>query len=186
MSAALPAAAAGKPVEIWFQDEARVGQKGTLTRLWARRGTRPAAPRDHRYKWAYLFGAVCPARETGAALVLPFANADAMNLHLEEISRNVAAGAHALLVVDGAGYHGKACLVVPDNITLLTLPPYSPELNPVENVWQYLRQNFLANRVFDSYEAIVEACCKAWNTLIALPQRLASITTREWAAAVKL
>jgi putative transposase len=131
-----------------------------------------------------LFGAVCPALEKGAALVLPLANAEAMNRHLEAISGQVAPGAHAVLVMDGAGYHGKACLAVPDNITLLTLPPYSPELNPVENVWQYLRQNFLANRVFADYDEIVDACCKAWNVLMALPKRLASITHREWARPV--
>ena len=70
MRAALPDAARGKPIEVWFQDEARVGQQGTLARLWARRGTRPRAPKDCRYAWAYLFGAVCPARATGAALVM--------------------------------------------------------------------------------------------------------------------
>jgi len=107
---ALPEHAAGKPLEIWFQDEARVGQQGTLIRVWARRGTRPRAPRDRRYAWAYLFGAVCPERAVGAGLVLPFANAEAMNLHLQEVSRYVAPGAHAVLVLDGAGWHGLAAL----------------------------------------------------------------------------
>jgi transposase len=181
VSAATPAAAAGKPIEIWFQDEARIGQKGTLTRLWARRGSRPPAPRDQRYDWAYLFGAVCPARRTAAAIVLPGANAEAMNLHLAAISQQVAPGAHAVLVIDGAGYHQPAALQCPDNISLLTLPPYSPQLNPVENVWQYLRQNFLANSIFESYDAILEACCAAWNALAAIPERLASITHRAWA-----
>ena len=87
---ALPEHARGGPVEIWFQDEARVGQQGTLTRIWARRGTRPRAPRDRRYAWAHLFGAVCPERATGAALVLPYANTEAMNLHLAEIGRDCA------------------------------------------------------------------------------------------------
>lgn len=89
MKGALPPEALGKPLEIWFQDEARVGQKGTLTRIWARIGSRPRAPRDTRYKWAYIFGAVCPQRAVAVALVLPFANCQAMNLHLREISRNV-------------------------------------------------------------------------------------------------
>ena len=80
-----------------------MGQQGTLTRIWARRGTRPRAPRDRRYAWAYLFSAVCPERATGAGLVLPYVNAEAMSLHLQEISRHVAAGAHAVLVLDGAG-----------------------------------------------------------------------------------
>jgi transposase len=178
--AALPEAARGQPLEIWFQDEARVGQQGTLTRLWARRGTRPRAPKDCRYAWAYLFGAICPARATGAALVMPYANTEAMNLHLAEIAKAVSPGAHALLVLDGAGWHSTKELTVPPNITLLPLPPYSPELNPVENIWQFLRQNHLANRLFDSYEAIVDACCEAWNALLASPERITSITSRDW------
>jgi hypothetical protein len=179
--AALPEEATGKPLEIWFQDEARVGQQGTLTRLWARRGTRPRAPKDCRYAWAYLFGAICPARAAGAALVMPYANTEAMNFHLAEIAKAVSTGAHAILVLDGAGWHGSKDLVVPPNITLLPLPPYSPELNPIENVWQYLRQNRLANRVFQDHDAIVDACCVAWNALIAIPDCVASITARSWA-----
>ena len=108
-----------------------------------------------------------------------------MNLHLQEISRRVAAGAHAVLMLDGAGWHqpgGK--LRIPDNISLLKLPPYSPELNPVENVWQYLRQNYLSNRVYETYTALVDACCDAWNALIAMPGRLRSITARRWAEEV--
>lgn len=182
MSAALPETAHGKTLEVWWQDEARVGQQGTLTRVWAERGSRPPAPRDRRYEWAYLFGAVCPERGVGAGLVLPFANADAMSLHLTEISKQVMPGAHAIVVLDGAGWHklgGR--LRVPDNVTLLPLPPYAPELNPVELIWQFLRQNQLSNRVFDGYDAIVEACCSAWNALIATPERIASIATRPWA-----
>jgi hypothetical protein len=153
-----------------------------LTRIWARRGTRPRAPRDRRYAWAYLFGAVCPERATGAALVLP--DAAAMSLHLEEISRPVAPGAHALLVLDRAGWHGASALAVPHNLTLLPLPPGSPELNPVENVWPYLRQNQLSLRVWPEHAAIVETCCRAWNALMRIPDRVASITRREWARAV--
>ncbi|SFG48018.1 DDE superfamily endonuclease [Novosphingobium sp. CF614] len=106
-----------------------------------------------------------------------------MNLHLLEISINVTPGAHAVLVIDGAGWHqtgDKLC--VPDNITLLHLPPYSPELNPVENVWAYLRGNKLSNRVFDTYDAILDACCDAWNWFIANdPQQITSIGSRPWA-----
>jgi DDE superfamily endonuclease len=182
VKAVLPPTAAGKPIEVWFQDEARVGQQGTLTRVWAKRGTRPRAPRDRRYEWAYLFGAVCPARATGAALVMPFADSEAMNKHLEEISACVAPGNHAVVVLDGAGYHGKATLAVPDNITLLPLPPYSPELNPVENVWEYLRGNQLSNRVWSGYDAIVATCCTAWNALMQTPERIASIAQRDWAS----
>ena len=116
--------------------------------------------------------------------MLPYVNTDAMRLHLQEISRHVAPGAHAVLVLDGAGWHGAAALVVPANLTLLPLPPKSPELNPVENVWEYLRQNQLSLRVWPDYEAIVATCCRAWNALIAMPDRLASITRRQWAKPV--
>ncbi|HEX5879479.1 MAG TPA: IS630 family transposase [Actinomycetota bacterium] len=184
VAAAPPEHARGKPVEVWFQDEARVGQQGTLTRVWARRGTRPRAPRDRRYAWAYLFGAVCPERAVGAALVLPYADAAATGLHLAEIGRHVAPGAHGVVVLDGAGWHAAGDLIVPENLTLLPLPRYSPELNPVENVWEYLRQNKLGLRVWPDYEAILETCCDAWNWLLAAPDRLASITRREWAKAV--
>ena len=150
--------------------------------MWAERGSRPSAPRDQRYAWAYLFGAICPARGIGAALVLPFANTKMMNLHLAEISANIAPGAHGLLTVDGAGWHRTGDkLRVPDNITLLHLPPYSPELNPVENVWAYLRGNKLSNRVCESHDTIVDACSDAWTWLTAQPERITSIGTREWA-----
>jgi transposase len=183
VAASIPQHARGKPIEIWWQDEARIGQQGTLTRIWAERGSRPRAPRDQRYDWAYLFGAVCPARDIGAALVLPYADSEGMNLHLAEISRHVTPGSHAVIVLDGAGWHQTgARLKLPANITLLHLPPYSPELNPTENVWQFLRQNQLSNRVFDSYDVIVDACCQAWNALAASPGLIRSITTRSWAS----
>src|SRR5215213_2444945 len=135
VTGALPPEAAGKPLEIWWRDEARVGQQGTTTRVWAERGSRPAAPKDCRYAWAYLFGAVCPARGVGAGLVLPAANAAMMNLHLVEIGGQVAEGAHAVVIMDGAGRHQTGGeLGVPANITTLRPPPYAPELNLVENV----------------------------------------------------
>ena len=158
-----------------------MGQQGTITRVWAKRGTRPRAKRDTRYQWSYIFGAVCPGRAVAAGLVLPFANTEAMNAHLTEIACTVAEGAHAVLVLDGAGWHGSAALTVPDNISLLHLPPYSPELNPVENVWAYLRANKLAITVFDTYDDIVDACCEAWNFLANDPSAIASIATRSWA-----
>lgn len=105
-----------------------------------------------------------------------------MNLHLEEISKQVDPKAHAVVVLDGAGWHQTGGrLSVPDNISLLHLPPYSPELNPQENVWQYLRQNYLANRVYENYQAIEDAACSAWNSLMALPDVIRSIGTRTYA-----
>jgi transposase len=116
---------------------------------------------------------------------LPYANTTAMNLHLTEISRCVAVGAHAVITLDGAGWHRSGDkLKVPDNISLLLLPPYAPELNPQENIWQYLRQNYLANRVFEDRNAIINACCHAWNSLIVQKNKIASIATRSWALQV--
>ena len=151
--------------EVSCKDEARIGQKNGLVRQWARRGTRPRQPADQRYDNAYLFGAICPARGVGAALALPYADTDMMQLHLDEISRNVAKGAHAVLLLDRAGWHTTGKLDVPDNITPIFLPSRAPELNPVENVWQYLRQNWLSNTVFENYDAIVDAACAAWRKL---------------------
>jgi hypothetical protein len=168
-------------VEPSCKDEARIGQKNGVVRQWAKRGTRPRQPTDQRYKSVYLFGAICPARGTGAALALPFADTDAMQFHLEEISRHVARGAHAVLLLDRAGWHTTAKLNVPKNITPILLPSRAPELNPVENVWQYLRANWLSNRVFDNYDAIIDAACEAWRKLLAQPETITSIGMREWA-----
>ena len=103
--------AAGQPIEVWFADEARIGQKNKITRRWAKRGTRPSAPRDQRTASAYIFGAIRPREGKRAALVLPRRNSAAMSLHLAEISRAVAPGAHAVLLLDQAGWHVSDKLV---------------------------------------------------------------------------
>ena len=171
----------GVEIELWWQDEARIGQKNKLTRRWARRGTRPRAPRDQRTEWAYIFGAICPAKGKGAGLVMPWCDTDAMAAHLIEISAAVDPGAQAVLIVDQAGWHLTPKLAIPDNITVLALPPRSPELNPVENVWQFMRDNWLSNRIFKSYEDIVALCCQAWNNLIDQPWKIMSLGMRKWA-----
>ena len=102
-------------------------------------------------------------------------------MHLEEIAFHVAPGAHPVVLLDQAGWHGSDELVVPENITLMPLPPRCPELNPVENVWQFLRGNWLSNRVFDTYDDIIDAACDAWNRLINQPRTITSIGRREWA-----
>ena len=142
---------------------------------------RPSAPQDQRTASTYIFGAICPGDGKGAALVLPACNTEAMNLHLAEIAAEVAPGKHAALVVDQAGWHLSAGLVVPDNITLVVLPPKCPELNPAENVWQFMRDNWLSNRVFASYTDLVDHCCEAWNKLIERPWTIMSIGLRDWA-----
>ena len=171
----------GKPLEIWFADEARIGQKNKITRRWARRGTRPSAPRDLRTASTYIFGAICPAEGKAAGLVLPRCRTEAMTLHLAEIAQAVAPGAHAVLLLDQAGWHVSRKLKVPSNITLLPLPAKAPELNPVENIWQFMRENWLSNRIFTSYTDILDHCCAAWNKLVAQPWTIMSIGLRDWA-----
>ncbi len=104
-----------------------------------------------------------------------------MTLHLAEIAQAVAPGSHAVLRLDRAGWHVSSKLKVPNTITLVPLPPRSPELNPVENVWQFLRDNWLANRIFTSYSDSLDHCCAAWNRLTDQPWRIMSLGLRKWA-----
>jgi transposase len=112
---------------------------------------------------------------------MPTCNTEAMNLHIAEIAAAVAPNAHAVVILDQAGWHMSNSLNVPANITLMPLPPKCPELNPVENLWQFMRDNWLSNRVFNSHDNIVDHCCYAWNTLIDQPWRIMSIGLRDWA-----
>ena len=138
-------------------------------------------PADQRYESAYLFGAICPARGIGAALALPFADTEAMQLHLDEISRRVANGAHAVCSSTAPAGTRPQSSTSRRTSRRSSCRRASPELNPVENVWQYLRANWLSNRVFDTYDAIIDAACEAWNKLIAQPDTITSIGMRDWA-----
>ena len=104
-----------------------------------------------------------------------------MTLHLAEISYAVAADAHAVVLMDQAGWHLTPKLKIPDNISIIPIPSKSPQLNPQENIWQYMRDNWLSNRVFETYDEIVDHCCDAWNKLAAQPDRITSIGRRDWA-----
>ena len=146
-----------------------------------KRGSRPARAQGPRTVSTYIFGAICPKEGKGAALVMPSCDTETMNLHLAEIAKNVAPGAHAVLMLDQAGWHMTDRLDVPANITIVPLPPKCPELNPTENIWQFMRDNWLSNRVFKSYDDIVDHCCDAWNKLVDQPWRIMSIGLRDWA-----
>ncbi len=139
------------PIEVWFQDEMRVG-------------------------------AVCPGRNIGIAVIMPHADTEAMQKHVDEISLAVAPGAHALIILDKAAWHTTRKLKLPENLTLVPLPPACPELNAAENIWQYLRQTYLSNRVFETYTAILDACQNAWRSLLNELGRIASIASRDWAS----
>ena len=181
MAATLKRLAPATTIEVWFQDEMRIGQKNSLVYQWAKKGTRPRQPKDQRYQNAYVFGAVCPSRDTGVALIMPNADTAAMQMHLDEIGRAITPDAHALIILDQAGWHTTRKLKVPNNLTLVPLPPACPELNAAENIWQYLRQTYLSNRVFEGYKAILDACQSAWQNLLAEAGRITSIATRDWA-----
>ncbi len=179
----LPPRAAGKRIEIWFQDEACVGQQGTLSYIWASRDSRPAAIRDNHHASAYLFGAICPDRAVAAATAMPWVSSEATTIHLAEIAKRIIPDAHGVLICDSAGWHQTGeRLSLPANISLLQLPPYAPELSPMENVWEYLRGNQFSTTVWDSYTAIVDACRVAWNTFITGVEGVILITSREWAS----
>lgn len=121
-----------------------------------------------------------PSTDEAFALVLPEASARAMDLFLAAFAKEIAPDTHVVLVLDQAGWHGEEALVVPETITLLPLPSYSPELNPVEWVWRYLRERYLSHRVYPTYEDIVEAACSAWNALAAEAGRLSTLTAFPW------
>jgi hypothetical protein len=177
---AAAAAHPGQRVALWFMDEARIGQKGRLCHRWWLKGRRPPGRRDKRFASAYLFAAVAPATGAEVALVLPEATAVTMNLFLAEFGRRLPEGVHAALILDRAGWHGAKELNVPANVTVVPLPPYSPQLNPVERVWLDLRERCLSLRVLKDYRAIVDACCAAWNRLAAEPGRIRSLCDQPW------
>jgi hypothetical protein len=167
-------------VELWAQDEARFGQKGSLCRLWAPRGSRPRRPRQTEYGNLYLFGAVCCASGRASGWLMPWANTETMDAYLAAWSAQLPQDVHAVVLLDSAGWHTTRALTVPSNMTLLPLPARSPELNPAEALWRELRQRYLSNRVFADMSTLDEAVGQAWCALIANPARLASLCDFEW------
>jgi putative transposase len=170
-------------LEIWAQDEARIGQQGRAGHLWFERGQRPQAPRDTGRESAWIVGAVCPARDTGVALVMTRADTAVMNRFLVELSVAVSPGAHAMVLMDGAGWHIGDDLVVPKNLTPVFLPAYSPELNPVERVWLHIRDTWIGHRVFADLKEVIDVCCEVWNRLLAAPGTIRSLCSYPWITA---
>ena len=164
-----------KRIRLFFQDEARIGQKGRTCHIWWKRGERPPGLCDKRFTFAYLFACVEPGTDNTFALVLPYADTEAMQLFLDRFAATIGEDEHAVMILDRAGWHHARALNVPANLTLVPLPAYSPELNPVERVWLYLKERFLSHRLHDDYEAIVKAACKAWRRLTAEAGRVRSL-----------
>jgi len=159
-------------------DQARIGQQGTLTRVWARTGSRPTAVKQTEYEWVYLWAAVEPMTGQSVAMITPTVDTALMNQFLQGLSGTLHANEHAVLVLDQAGWHLAKTLVVPPNITLLHLPPYSPELNPTERLWAWMRSHYLANRVYRDYRELLQATDQAWCQLDA--QTIKSVCRCPW------
>lgn len=161
-----------------FMDEARFGQQGTLTKVWAEKGSRPTAVQQTRYEWVYLYAAVDPITGTSSGLLARHVNIITMEVFLQILSEEVDENDHVVLVMDQAGWHTSGRLTVPDNITLLFLPPYSPELNPIERLWAYMKSHYLSNRIYDDYDHLLDAGTAAYQSLT--PEVLKSICAANW------
>jgi transposase len=164
-----------KEVLTYHQDEARFGQKGTITRVWARRGSRPRAVRQTGFTSLYVLAAVCAATGGVSALIMPELNTAVINLFLEQFSRELPAGVHAVLIWDGAGFHTGGDLVVPSNVSLIQLPPYSPELNPVENLWHYLRAHHWSNRRYRDYNELQDEAARSLCAVSEDPETIKTV-----------
>ena len=164
----------------------RVGQQGSLSRTWAKRGSRPMAVCQRQFLSAYVYGACCPSKDCAVGLVLPHVNMAMMGLHLAEISSHVADGSHAVVVLDRATWHVSSKLVLPSNVSLLPLPPYAPELNPVEQVWQQLRKLKLSNVAYKDYGSILTSACEAWRMFEREEGNVKRLCSRNWATISKI
>jgi transposase len=167
--AKLAAIAAQHPeqqLRVYFQDESRFGQQGTITNVWAQRGSRPTAVRQTEYGYLWVLGAVCPETGHAEGLLSPQLNAAIVNTFLEQFSKTLAANEHAVMIWDGAGFHTAKKVRVPHNISLVQLPAYSPELNPIENLWHYLKSHFWSNRTYADYDALEHAAMAAWQKAV--------------------
>jgi transposase len=173
--AALQAAHPDKRILSYYQDEARFGQHGTLTRVWSRVGGRPRAIRQTQYDYLYVFSAVCPETGDACGLIAAHANTEVMNAFLEQFSKELPRDVHAALILDRAGWHTAKTLCVPANVTLVHLPPKSPELNPVENLWHYLRSHYWSNRFFKTWDDLKVAAVEAWRKVCLVPELIKTV-----------
>ena len=156
----------GKRLRVYFQDESRFGQQGTTTNVWAKKGSRPSALRQTEYEYLWVLGAVCPETGHAEGLLSPQLNTKIINIFLQQFSQTIPAEEHGVMVWDGAGFHTSKQLKVPDHVTLVQLPAYSPELNPIENLWHYLKRHFWSNRAYQDYDALEEAAMAAWQRAV--------------------
>ena len=162
-----------------FQDEAGFGRINKPKRCWCRRGIRPTVPCHHIREYRYLYGAVSPRDGELFSLVMPYANTECMNVFLAELSKAYQDD-HILLLLDNAAWHRSATMVVPENIELYPLLPYTPELNPIEMIWDEVREKGFRNEIFRNLEAVIDRLCQTVKDLAEDARRVASITHRTW------
>jgi putative transposase len=164
---------------VLFVDEARYGRISDTRRCWAPPGVRPIVPAQVIREYVYAYVAVCPFTGHVDALILPCVDADAMSIFLEEIAVEHAED-RVVVIMDQAGWHRANSLKIPENITITWLPPYSPELNPVEHIWEEIREKWFPNRVFNSLEEVVHQLEKALKWLMDSPDYVRSMTCFAW------
>lgn len=169
----------GISIRIMFQDEARFGRINDPRRCWAPAGIRPHVPMQLVREYTYVFAAVCPIDGAMDSLILPEVNTTSMSLFLEELSQRHT-HEFILLFLDGAGWHKSNNLQIPTNIRLVPLPPYSPQLNPVEHIWEEIREKWFPNLVFDSLDAVESVLLEALITLENDKSRVQSLTSFDW------
>ena len=160
-----------------FQDEAGFGRINKPKYCWCAAGIRPLVPCHHIREYRYAYGAVEPMTGEGFFLILPYCNTECMNVFLEEMSKQYPED-DILMVCDGAAWHKSNAMKVPEKITLLNIPPYTPEMNPIEQIWRELRTQGFRNEVFQTLEKVVDRLCETINNLS--PEMISSITCRDW------
>jgi len=168
-------------VQLWAEDEARVGLKPVIRRVWAPVGQRPIARFNRGYEWTYLYGFVCPQSGEVYWLILPTVNVQLFSMALKEFAKEVGAGEnkHVLVVLDQAGWHTGGEVELPEGIHLEFLPKGSPELQPAERLWP-LTNEAIANRLFEEIEEIEEALVKRCVELLDQAQIIRDLTNYHW------
>jgi transposase len=165
----------GKRLRIYFQDEARFGQQGTTTRVWAKTGSRPTAVRQTAYQYVWVVAAVCPETGHSSGLITPRLDTRYINAFLQQLSQDLAPDEQAVMLWDGAGFHRGKELQLPANISPLHIPPYSPELNPIENLWHYLKSHHWSNRAYGDVDELETAVMQAWQTSVMNTELMKSV-----------
>ena len=165
---------------MWFQDEGRFGQQGTITRVWALKGKRAYTPKQTDFEWVYVFGAVCPATGQTHGCLISFADTSAMNGYIQDFLKHIPADEHVLMTLDRAGWHRSKALRIAENLTLLFLPAYSPELNPVELLWWQMRDKHFSNQVFETADQLDKDVGDGWCAVTCEPEIIRSLCLFPW------